>query len=155
MPMPTCTVDYGYTLEVISVTMEIRWPVLPCVVKTVEGDLRFAGLPLQIWANSQRKTNPNWVRFFFMNDSHVWIFTNNTTEQFDWQSQYRNINKISPPRCDDDRDYFKEKNVFDMHTKCIQTHLNLCNKSHVLVSAVWTDWIIIKMKYTFISGLSV
>ena len=27
------------------VTMEIRWPVLPCVVKTVEGDFRFTRLP--------------------------------------------------------------------------------------------------------------
>ena len=36
-----------------SVTMEIRWPVLPCVVKTVEGDFRFAG-PLKIWTNSQQ-----------------------------------------------------------------------------------------------------
>ena len=29
-----------------------------------------------------------------------------------------------------------KKNVFDMHTKCIQTHLNLCNTSPVLASAV-------------------
>ena len=40
-----------------TVTMEIRWPVLPCLVKTIDGDFRFIGHPLQIWANS--KKNPN------------------------------------------------------------------------------------------------
>ena len=29
-----------------------------------------------------------------------------------------------------------KKHVFDMHTKCIQTHLNLCNTSPVLAPAV-------------------
>ena len=36
-------------------TMKIRWPLLSCVVKTVEGDFLFTGLPLQIWAILQRK----------------------------------------------------------------------------------------------------
>ena len=39
----------------VCVTMEIGWPVLSLVVKTVEGDFRFTGLPIQIWANSQIK----------------------------------------------------------------------------------------------------
>ena len=54
------------------VTMEIRWPVLLCIVKTVEDDFRFTGLPLKIWANSQKeqkkkkkKKNPNIVKNFY------------------------------------------------------------------------------------------
>ena len=41
------------------------WPIFPCVVNKVDGDFRFAGLPLQIWANSQRKTIPNELEFFY------------------------------------------------------------------------------------------
>ena len=49
--------------------MEIRWTILPRLVMTVEGDFWFAGLLLQIGANSQRKKNPELE--VFMNDSHV------------------------------------------------------------------------------------